>query len=1205
MTPGNRHVEAIALRCQAVLEAMRGRFEAAREILASGRATLEELGLTLELQESAMHTGIVELLDDRPEAAAEQLRRARDGFESLGVLPGAAQAAALLARALVEQGGHDAEAIDQTRFAEENCGENLKTTITWCSVRAQALARQGESEEAIELGRRAVRLAEPTDALADKADAAMALAGALLHAGDEQEAREVAAAARELYGMKGHTIGEQRAARFTGADRRGRGERVAAAATEGPPGRSELGDLPPERLVSEHARRIATHDLARCLELYAEDFVMVDHRSLGWEPVRGRESEGALLGSAFASVPDIENFIDEVLACDERVIAARQTYRGHALDGGGEIEVRLGIVNVVEDGVLVSADQYEYDDDAAMLTRFDELGGRRGSTLGDHPLERLLSEYARRIATHDLASCLELFVEEFVFEDHRSLSWEPMRGRERQGELLGSAFAAVPDIAVAIEVLACDERVIAMRQTWRGHAADGGGELEVRLGVVNLVEDGVLVSADQYEYDDDATILARYAELGGRPPSFRGDRAPERVFAEILRHFNLHDIESSIALYAEDWVEVDHRDVGWEERHGREGGAKMLRSAYETLPDLRMEADEVLACDDRVIALRCRFCGHGADGGGEAELAVGRVVLIEDGLWVRSEYYDYDDDAAMLARFEELSGTFTALGDKAPERHFAEYQQRIEAHDLAQCLEFYGEDWTCIDHRSLSWEPLQGLAAAEALLRSIFAVMPDARIELEEVLTCDERVIAARLTWRGHAADGGGEMAVAVGLVNVIEQGRMRSTDLYHPDDRKAMIARYAELGGGLSMLGDRAPERHFAEFARSYALGDAEMVLEQYATDWGMTDHRQLGWGELRGRDAVAAAVVAAYEGSLDMRLEVDEVIACDERVIALRVAYRGHTIDGGGAWEIPVGQVAVLCNGMWQSAHQYDADDREAMLARYAELIEATPDHAAASARATPQRHEANDRWEASFADDVNLFDLRPRGWGPLRGSDSVAPRLGGSLSGTLLHRTDWAALLCHPDGWFALALLGRQQIAYVEILSDEPAARERYRALVEDPEGAATVRLGIAWVQALNRRDRAGLKACLHDDMVVIDHRPVSTYTSETRADAYIELMLATSAVSDDVRWWWREAFEDHPGQVGRAGALMSGHLNDGGGSAEIRVDGVHVRRGDRLERIELFAPGTIAEQQSRIAELQARPPLGSQASPADGHRPDATV
>ena len=82
MTPGNRHVEAVALRCQAVLEATRGRFEQAREILAAARVTLTELGLTLELHELAAHAGIVELLAGDPGAAEGLLRSARDGTVS-------------------------------------------------------------------------------------------------------------------------------------------------------------------------------------------------------------------------------------------------------------------------------------------------------------------------------------------------------------------------------------------------------------------------------------------------------------------------------------------------------------------------------------------------------------------------------------------------------------------------------------------------------------------------------------------------------------------------------------------------------------------------------------------------------------------------------------------------------------------------------------------------------------------------------------------------------------------------------------------------------------------------------------------------------------------------------------------------------------------------------------------------------------------
>ncbi len=242
MTPGNRHVEAVALRCQAVLEAMRGRADAAREILAAGRGTLEELGLTLELQETAVHAGIVELLADQPNAAVDHLRAAREGFEALGVASGAAQSAALLARALVEQGESDL-ATQQTLFAEEHGGEDLKTTITWCSARAEALAQAGELEQALSFARRAMSLAEPTDALADKADASMALARVLSASGLDAESREAALAARGFYEAKGHAVGVERASRLGGevpeADRAE--EPVAAAPAAGEPPPEQVG----------------------------------------------------------------------------------------------------------------------------------------------------------------------------------------------------------------------------------------------------------------------------------------------------------------------------------------------------------------------------------------------------------------------------------------------------------------------------------------------------------------------------------------------------------------------------------------------------------------------------------------------------------------------------------------------------------------------------------------------------------------------------------------------------------------------------------------------------------------------------------------------------------------------------------------------------------------------------------------------------
>jgi tetratricopeptide (TPR) repeat protein len=154
MNPGNRHVEAAALRCQAVLEAVRGRFVPAREILDSARVTLQELGLSTELHELGDYAGMIELLAGDPLAAETHFRAALDGFTTLGVGPGAGQAAALLARALVEQ-GRDAEAIEHTRFAEEHAGGYLKTIITLLGRRGHGPrrgARRGPGRRGVGAG---------------------------------------------------------------------------------------------------------------------------------------------------------------------------------------------------------------------------------------------------------------------------------------------------------------------------------------------------------------------------------------------------------------------------------------------------------------------------------------------------------------------------------------------------------------------------------------------------------------------------------------------------------------------------------------------------------------------------------------------------------------------------------------------------------------------------------------------------------------------------------------------------------------------------------------------------------------------------------------------------------------------------------------------------------------------------------------------
>ena len=109
ITADSPEVEATSVRCQAVLEALRGRFDTARSLLATARATTEKIGLRQGLLETRYFAGIVELLAGDPVAAEPHLRRAYGGLGQLGIGADAGQAAAYLARALLLQGRLDAE----------------------------------------------------------------------------------------------------------------------------------------------------------------------------------------------------------------------------------------------------------------------------------------------------------------------------------------------------------------------------------------------------------------------------------------------------------------------------------------------------------------------------------------------------------------------------------------------------------------------------------------------------------------------------------------------------------------------------------------------------------------------------------------------------------------------------------------------------------------------------------------------------------------------------------------------------------------------------------------------------------------------------------------------------------------------------------------------------------------------------------------
>jgi hypothetical protein len=150
------------------------------------------------------------------------------------------------------------------------------------------------------------------------------------------------------------------------------------------------------------------------------------------------------------------------------------------------------------------------------------------------------------------------------------------------------------------------------------------------------------------------------------------------------------------------------------------------------------------------------------------------------------------------------------------------------------------------------------------------------------------------------------------------------------------MLARFAELkeASPPEALGDRAPERWHAEYARRWAAADVNGLVEMAAEAWVLTDRRSVAvYGQLRGRQAAREMVASSLDGVRDPRFTVLEVLACDEMVMAAVIAWSGVGYKGA-EFSNDMGLVSVVRDGLQESVELYEVDDRESMLARFAEL-------------------------------------------------------------------------------------------------------------------------------------------------------------------------------------------------------------------------------------------------------------------------------
>jgi class 3 adenylate cyclase/tetratricopeptide (TPR) repeat protein len=202
---------ALVLGLLGCLQALEGRFEEARELVAQRDALFEEIGLRHESARHAHADAWIEMLAGDPVTAERILRRGYETLEELGGRTQLQVVGSYLARALGLQGrweeaerlAADVERLDPTGIAE--------IASARCT-RGRAAASLGRVEEGVGLARAGLEMIESTDFLLDRADARMELAEVLRLAGRHEEADALLDEARRLHDRKGNTVSAARAA---------------------------------------------------------------------------------------------------------------------------------------------------------------------------------------------------------------------------------------------------------------------------------------------------------------------------------------------------------------------------------------------------------------------------------------------------------------------------------------------------------------------------------------------------------------------------------------------------------------------------------------------------------------------------------------------------------------------------------------------------------------------------------------------------------------------------------------------------------------------------------------------------------------------------------------------------------------------------------------------------------------------------------
>jgi len=207
----DRKASALTERAMALLEAMRGNFDAARVGYQRSRALLEEFGWRFSAALTSHVSGPIEMLAGDLEAAERELRKDYHTLEQMGDRNYISSAAGLLAEVLYRQGRYRESAELAGVCRELGSADDVASQFFWRCVQAKLLARDGQHERADAILAEALELISGSDWVDLQANGFVNLAEVYQLRGQTADAIEALGQASLRFAAKGNVVSLRRA----------------------------------------------------------------------------------------------------------------------------------------------------------------------------------------------------------------------------------------------------------------------------------------------------------------------------------------------------------------------------------------------------------------------------------------------------------------------------------------------------------------------------------------------------------------------------------------------------------------------------------------------------------------------------------------------------------------------------------------------------------------------------------------------------------------------------------------------------------------------------------------------------------------------------------------------------------------------------------------------------------------------------------